>query len=95
MLAGRYDEIVNRHGRFVIWRKTWDHLIECHQSRASEPGATPSAIWGRSAMLQRNDVERCVGIQSDDPGRRLRLRQELQEWLAQGMPAFAASTLGL
>lgn len=95
LLAGHYDELIQRHARFVAWRKTWDHVLECRQSRSGDPGSTPSAIWGRSAMLARNDVERCVGVQSDDPGRRLRLRQELDEWLAESMPAFPASTLGL
>lgn len=95
LLAGRYDVLMQRHARFVAWRKTWDHLLDCRQSRSGDPGSTPSAIWGRSAMLSRNDVDHCVGVQSDDPGRRLRLRQELDEWLAESMPAFPASTLGL
>ena len=95
LLAGRYDVLMQGHARFVAWRKTWDHVLACRQSRSADPGSTPSAIWGRSAMLQRNDVERCVGVLSDDPGRRLRLRQELDEWLAESMPAFPASTLGL
>ncbi len=95
MLAGRYDQVIHRHARFVVWRKTWDHIIECRQSRGGEPAATPSALWGRGAMLQRNDVERCVGICSADPERRLRLRQDLDERLAESRPAFAASTLGL
>ena len=95
LLAGRYDVLIQRHARFVVWRKTWDHVLECRQSRGGEPAATPSGIWGRSAMLQRNDVDRCVGVLSEDPGRRLRLRQELDELLAESMPAFPASTLGL
>lgn len=95
LLAGRYDVLIQRHARFVDWRKTWDHLLECRQSRSGDPGSTPSAIWGRSVVLQRNDAERCVGVRSEDPGRRLRLRQELDEWLAESMPAFPASTLGL
>ena len=95
LLAGRYDVLIQRHARFVVWRKTWDHVLECRQSRSGDPGSTPSALWGRSAMLQRNDVDRCVGVHSDDPGRRLRLRQELDELLAESMPAFPASTLGL
>lgn len=95
MLAGRYHEVVNRHARFVAWRKTWDHVIECRQTRAGDPGATPSALWGRSAMLQRNDIDHCVGISSNDPERRLRLRQELDECLAESMSAFPASKIGL
>jgi hypothetical protein len=95
MLASRYDEIINRHARFVAWRRTWDHIIECRQARSRDPAATPSALWGQGAMLQRNDIDRCVGICSDNPERRLQLRQELDELLAESRPAFPASTIGL
>jgi hypothetical protein len=95
MLAGRYDQVINRHARFVDWRRTWDHIIECRQARSGDPAAIPSALWGQRAMLQRNDIDNCVGICSDNPERRLRLRQDLDEWLAESRPAFPASTTGL
>ncbi len=29
MLAMRYEGIPRWHARFVKWRQTWDHIIEC------------------------------------------------------------------
>ena len=29
MLASRYDEVIRHHARFVAWRKTWGHIIDC------------------------------------------------------------------
>ena len=45
MLAGRYDEVVRRHARFVRWRGTWDHIITCRRSPAADPLDIPSALW--------------------------------------------------
>ena len=95
LLAGDYDPIRRRHARFVHWRRQWSHIIDCRQSAVAEAQATPSAILSDGALLHRFDVGFCTGLTSTDPMRRVRLRQELDEWIASSAPAFPASTLGL
>lgn len=95
MLAGDYEGLRRRHARFVRWRRNWSHIIDCRRTPPAEAQATPSAIWGDRAMLHRFDVDFSTGLTSTDPMRRVRLRQELGEWIASSSPAFPASTLGL
>jgi len=96
MLAGRYDEVVRRHARFVRWRGTWDHIITCRRSPAADPLDIPSALWSPRWVMQRLDPERCAGVTGSEPDRRVLLRETLDEWLrSKSTPGFPASTLGL
>jgi len=96
MLAGRYDEVVRRHARFVRWRGTWDHIITCRRSPAADPLDIPSALWSPRWVMQRLDPERCAGVTGPEPDRRVLLRETLDEWLrSKSTPGFPASTLGL
>jgi len=95
LLARSYDGLHERHPRFVAWRRTWSHLIEARGCAAADPLDLPSAIWSPGWVLQRIDPVRCIGISGSEPGRRIRLRESLNEWLGKSAPAFPATTLGL
>lgn len=95
MLAGRYDELLRRHARFMPWRRTWSHIIECHVSGSADVRSTPSAFWSRRRMLHRFDLDGCAGLVTSEPVRCLRLKQELDDCLAVSTPGLPASTLGL
>ncbi|MGH8821940.1 MAG: hypothetical protein ACREWJ_11700 [Rhodoferax sp.] len=97
MLALRYDEVVRRHARFVSWRRTWAHIVECRRCAAADFSELPSAIWSPAWALRRLDLERSTGTCSSnsDPGHRLQVREILNEWLRKSTPGFPASTLGL
>ncbi len=95
LLACRYDELAVRHARFVTWRRAWSHIIEARACGSADPLEFPSAIWSPGWVMQRLDPERCNGYAGAEPERRLRLRENLNEWLARSSPAFAATTLGL
>jgi hypothetical protein len=95
MLATRFDEVQRLQARFVTWRQTWGHLIECHQCRHADATDLPSAIWSPHWMMHRIDPERCVYVCDDQAMRRVNLRQELDEWIRNSSPGFPASTLGL
>jgi hypothetical protein len=94
MLAGRYDEVLRRHARFVTWRRMWAHVIDC---RAAPPRAAelPSALWSPAWVFERLEVERCTGLAGAEPVRRVELRERLAEPLRRSTPSFAAHTLGL
>lgn len=95
MLAQRYDEISGRHARFVTWRRTWAHLVDCRRSAQADALALPSAIWTPVWAMRRLDLERSTGVCGSEPERRLQIRELLEEWLRQSAPGLPASTLGL
>ncbi|HWI81936.1 hypothetical protein [Ramlibacter sp.] len=95
LLARRFDEVARRHARFVTWRITWSHIIEARACRAADPAELPSAIWSPGWVLQRIDLERCIGYAGSEPERRLMLHEALQGWLRRSSPSFPANTLGL
>ena len=96
LLACGYGDMVQRHARFVQWRRTWDHLLNCRACPAGRAPDLPSALWSPGWVLQRLDPDRCVGVTGNEPGRVLLLHQTLKEWLnSKSAPSFAATTLGL
>ena len=95
LLATRYDELMRRHARFVTWRKTWSHIIECRACPSADPLDFPSAIWSPQWVMRRLDVEHSGCIAGSEPERRLLLREELDEWLRNSSPGFPATVLGL
>jgi hypothetical protein len=95
MLAASYDQVVRRHARFVAWRTTWSHLIDCRACRSADPQDLPSALVSPVWALRRLDLEHSSGICIEAPQRRLLLQQTQAEWLRKSSPAFPATTLGL
>lgn len=95
MLATRFDEVQRYQARFVSWRQTWGHIIECRQCRSADPLDFPSAIWSPAWVMQRLDPERSVFVCDAQATRRVGLRQELDEWVRNSSPGLPASTLGL
>src|ERR1035437_7161865 len=95
MLAKNYDEVSLRHARFVAWRRTWSHIIECWACPDAVLTEFPSAIWTPSGAMVRLDAERSTGLVTDDPARRVQLRGKLRELQLKSTPGFPASTLGL
>ena len=95
MLATRFDEVQRYQPRFVTWRQTWGHLVECRVCRGADPMDFPSAIWSPGWVLLRQDLERSVFICDRAASRRVDLKQSLDEWLRNSSPGFPASVLGL
>ena len=95
MLASNYDVVIQKHTRFVTWRRTWAHIVECRASAASAAADLPSALWGACWVLERLDLQRCTGIAGSEVARRVALRECLKERLLKSALAFPASTLGL
>jgi hypothetical protein len=95
LLATRYDEVIRKHARFVAWRKTWSHIIECRVGRPSSPVDFPSAIWSRSWFMHRLDPLRSVGTCGDDREHAIQLKEVLDEKIRDSSAGFPATTLGL
>jgi hypothetical protein len=95
MLATRYDEVMRKHARFVSWRKTWGHIIDCRVCRMSVPTDFPSAIWSRAWSMQRLDLQHSGGVCGDDRTRVVQLRELLGGTLRNSAPGFRVSISGL
>ncbi|WPG39877.1 hypothetical protein [Variovorax sp. EBFNA2] len=96
LLARRFDLVERGHARFVTWRRTWDHIIECRAAgRTGAAEEVPSALWASTWCLHRIDAERSRGVCSSEARARRDLRESFDECWRQGRPAFPASTLGL
>ena len=95
ILANNYNEITRRHARFVTWRRTWAHIIECRKNTAISVDDMPSALWSPAWVFQRIDVTRCTGVASSDAARRVILKERLDECLRRSSVSFAATTLGI
>lgn len=95
MLAHNYDSVVRKQPRFVTWRRTWDHIIECRVCKNSDASEVPSALWSPHWAMRRLDLVRSTGIADLDPARRVLLKEQLDEYRRQSAPGFSASTLGL
>lgn len=95
LLAQRFDVLERTHARFMPWRRTWDHIIECRAAGKAEGAAVPSAVWTPTWFVHRIDPERGRGLSGTDAGSRRALRETIDACWRLARPAFPASTLGL
>lgn len=95
LLAGSFAVFERDHMRFVEWRRTWSHIVDCRACSGAGTPHVPSAIWSPSWQMHRVDIERSRGVSGRDPERRRALREQIDECLRRGRPAFPATTLGL
>jgi hypothetical protein len=93
MLARSYDALVRKHPRFVTWRRTWSHIVECRGSDSGPGENLPSAMWTPGWVFERIDVERSTGHFGHEAARRVALRERLNERLLRRL--FCRSRAGL
>lgn len=95
MIAEDYQYLVRHHSRFVQWRKTWSHIIDCRARRGVDEEDFPCALWSPQWAMQRMNGTRNRWVLDLDPLTRVRLKENLDEHYRQSTPAFPATTLGL
>jgi hypothetical protein len=95
LLADHYDAIVRKHARFVTWRRTWAHVVECRKSGAASAGHLPSVLWSPVWVFERLDSPRCTGVAGADLTRRSTLKERINEHLLASSAGFPATCLGL
>ena len=79
MVAMRYDEVLRNQARFVVWRKTWAHIIDCRVSRQTDALDFPSGIWSPHWCMHRLDLPRSTGVSGREPERLFQWRAVLAE----------------
>jgi len=95
LLAKNYDELLRRHARFVAWRRTWAHIVECRASASASVDDMPSLLWSPGWVFERLNLEHCSGVAGSEAARRVALKERLNERLLKSSPSFPATTLGL
>ena len=95
MVARNYDEVMRRHARFVTWRRTWAHIVECRKNTHLPADGWPSGLWSTTWVLQRLDLAHCTGVAGSEPARRVTFKERLDECLRKSSPGFPATTLGI
>lgn len=95
LMAASYDDVLRYQPRFVAWRQTWGHLVDCRVVRHVAPVDFPSALWSRDWCMHRLDLTRSHGVWTKDRARLIAVRELLMERLRNSSPGFPASVLGL
>ena len=96
LLARSFDEVTRRHPRWVDWRRTWAHVVECRANEDAEVGTIPTLLVGSSLVCVRlADRVHCRGSISYDKGDILRTGESFDAVLQRSVEAFPASVLGL
>lgn len=95
MLAINYSEVTRRHARFVQWRRTWAHIIECRACPQISIDDMPSALWTPTWTFERLDLLHSTGVVSSQPIRRVTLKEKIAQKIAKSTVSFASTTLGL
>lgn len=95
MLARSYDAVQRDKHRFVAWRQTWSHLIDCRLCRRIDAADFPSLLWSPAWAMRRLDARHCSGVATDEARQRVQWRELLDELLADSSPGFPATVLGL
>lgn len=96
VLASRYDRIVERHPRWVQFRRQWAHVVHCRSLETLEPSQwqglllAPGVITLR--LLDRHRYRGALSARRDDA---IASREWLEALLQQSSEAFPATTLGL
>lgn len=95
LLAEQYDTVLRQHARFVTWRRTWAHVVECRKGGAAASGCLPSVFWSPAWVFERLDIPRCTGVAGADIARRIALKERLSDHLSGSSAGFPATVLGL
>jgi len=96
VLARDYDEVVRRHPRWVEWRRTWSHVVECRAQEEAENRELPTLLLAPSLVCVRLfDRIHFRGSVSRDTADILRNRELIDAVSQRSVESFPASTLGL
>jgi len=96
VLARHYDDVTRKHPRWVEWRRTWSHVVECRSNEEAESGSIPTLLVAQPLVCVRLvDRVHYRGSVSREAGDILRNRETIDAVLQRSVEAFPASILGL
>ena len=96
VIARHYDEVTRKHPRWVEWRRTWSHVVECRAQEEIESGELPTLLLAPSLVCVRLfDRIHFRGSVSRDAGDILRNRELVDAVSQRSVESFPGSILGL
>lgn len=96
LIAQNFDEMPRRHPRWVAWRRTWSHIVECRANTELEAGKMPTMLLAPGLMTVRLvDPIRYRGSVSRDAADAIRGRELIDAVLQRSEEAFPVTSLGL
>ncbi len=95
MLAHRFDAVQSRQPRFVGWRSTWSHCIQCCSIATSDREPTQCMVWTPEWAFELQDPDSFAAISSENPRFRAELSSKLDNLQQRGRPSFPVNVLGL
>lgn len=96
LVAASFDEVPRRHARFVEWRRTWAHVIDCRSNTEVETVEFPTMLLAPGLLgVRLVDRVHVRGSLTRDAADLLRWREMLDELLHRSEASFPATILGL
>jgi hypothetical protein len=96
VVARSFDEIARLHPRWVAWRRTWSHVVECRANHELEAGQMPSLLLLPGLLTLRVlDPVHYRGSVSRHLGDAVRARELFDAVCQRSEEAFPATNLGL
>jgi hypothetical protein len=96
MVARSYDMVVRKHARFVDWRRTFAHVIDCREPDEGDAEKMPSLLLAPGILLLRRiDLHNWRASVSTDPADGIAWRDGIDAVLQRSSEAFPATSLGL
>ena len=96
LVARHFDEVPRRHPRWVAWRRTWSHIVECRANNELEAGQVPTVLLAPGLMTVRLvDPVRWRGSMSRSAADAVHAREQIDAVLQRSEEAFPVTSLGL
>lgn len=96
LLARSFDEVARRHARWVAWRRTWSHVVECRANNELEAGQMPTLVLMPGLLsLCLVDKIHYRGSVSRQVADAVRAREQFDAVFQRSEDSFPVSKLGL
>ena len=96
VVAQSFDEFPRRHPRWVAWRRTWSHIVECRANVELEAGKMPTLLLAPGLVTVRLvDPVHYRGSVSRRVADALHARELIDAVLQRSEEAFPVTSLGL
>jgi hypothetical protein len=96
LLARSFDQVARRHARWVEWRRTWSHIVNCRTNTEIETGGFPTVLLAPGVVSVRlSDLVHHRGRLSHDKADEVHCRELIDAVLQHSEEAFPATTTGL
>lgn len=96
VVARHFDEVARRHARWVEWRRSWSHVVQCRANNELEAGQMPILLLAPGATSVRLvDRVHYRGTLSRDKADTIVWREALDAVLQRSEESFPPTLLGL